>query len=480
MAYQYGDRKQMTLLPNSIEKYVSKDSPVRAYDAFVEALDFRELGISLDPNRRGAPPYDPKAMLKLLVYGYSYGVSSSRKLEREIHNNLTFIWLMGGLKPDFKTISEFRRNHKPALTKVLKQCARMCVELDLVAGNVLFVDGSKIRANAARARSHDKAYYEKQLDLIDERIEKLLHKCEAVDQDEQHLGSLVSMNEELAKAEDLKARIQSVIDRFKDSDRKKLNQTDPDCAIMRSTQGSHASYNVQSVVDDKNGLIVQAEAVSDTSDNDQFSRQITQAHEVTGKACSVGCADAGYADTEDLKKIDSQGIKVIVPYHREPEKAAKDPFSKKAFTYDAENDTYVCPNGHTLKLHWVDPDSGKRHYLIKDRGHCHACEHYGICTKAKKGRKIVRLPSEEVKEKLENLFSDPETQQIYRRRKNYVEHPFGHIKRNLRTQSFLLRGRDGVQAETSVLATCFNVARMITIFGVQELIRKLRLRTVPA
>ena len=98
---------------------------------------------------------------------------------------------MGGLKPDFKTISEFRRNHKPALTKVLKQCARMCVELDLVAGNVLFVDGTKIRANAARARSHDKAYYEKQLSQIDERIEELLHECEATDEDEQHLGSLV-------------------------------------------------------------------------------------------------------------------------------------------------------------------------------------------------------------------------------------------------------------------------------------------------
>jgi hypothetical protein len=86
-------------------------------------------------------------MLKLLVYGYSYGIRSSRKLERETHYNLSFIWLSGGLKPDFKTIAEFRRNNKAALANVLKQCARLCMKLGLIEGNTLFVDGSKIRAN---------------------------------------------------------------------------------------------------------------------------------------------------------------------------------------------------------------------------------------------------------------------------------------------------------------------------------------------
>jgi transposase len=88
---------------------VAPNDPVRAYDAFVEALDFNALGIEMDPNRVGNPEYDPKAMLKLFVYGYSYGIKSSRKLERELYHNLSFIWLMGGLKPDHKTISEFRR-----------------------------------------------------------------------------------------------------------------------------------------------------------------------------------------------------------------------------------------------------------------------------------------------------------------------------------------------------------------------------------
>ena len=125
MAYRFGDRYQLGLFPQSIEDYVAPNDPVRAYNAFVEALDFNALEIEIDPHQVGNSEYDPKAMLKLFVYGYSYGTKTSRKLERETHHNLSFIWLMGGLKPDHKTIAEFRRKNKGALKNVLRQCARM-------------------------------------------------------------------------------------------------------------------------------------------------------------------------------------------------------------------------------------------------------------------------------------------------------------------------------------------------------------------
>ena len=90
MAYRYGKRNQMNMLPQSIEEYIPKDDPVRAYDAFVNALDFNELGIEINSSKVGNSEYDPKAMLKLFVYGYSYGTKSSRKLERATHHNLSF------------------------------------------------------------------------------------------------------------------------------------------------------------------------------------------------------------------------------------------------------------------------------------------------------------------------------------------------------------------------------------------------------
>jgi transposase len=249
MAYRCGDRYQTALFPQSIEEYVAEDDPVRAYDAFVDALNFQELGIELDKNKVGNSEYDPKSMIKLLVYGYSYGVKSSRKLERECHHNIAFVWLMGGLKPDHKTIAEFRRRNKTALKRILRQCARLCIKLDLIAGNVLFVDGTKIRANAARNRTHKRSYYEKLLTDIDRRIEKLLTECESIDRQEQSTGSYVAMDKELAKTQNLRGRIKQVLETFRGSAVEQVNQTSG-CAYHG--QGSRR-YNVQR--DDKQIIV---------------------------------------------------------------------------------------------------------------------------------------------------------------------------------------------------------------------------------
>lgn len=473
MAYRYGTRYQIGLFPQSIEDYVAPSDPVRAYDAFVEGLDFKDLAIEIDPNQVGNSEYDPKAMLKLFVYGYSYGTKSSRKLEREIHHNLSFIWLMGGLKPDHKTIAEFRRKNKEALKKILRQCARMCLKLDLIAGNVLFVDGTKIRANAARGKTHDQVYYEQHLSEIDGRIEQLVEECEKIDEMEKGQKSWVEMDHELTQKKQLKERMQEALKTLKETGRTEINLTDPDCALMHSIQGSHASYNVQSVVDDKNGFIVHAEAVNEATDVNQFASQIDQANEVLEEPCKVACADAGYADTEELQKIDGQQIKVIVPSQRQALHEEEGPFSKSHFRYDKEQNCYWCPEGNRLKHDWTDKKSGKKFYRITKGKICCCCVHYGECTSAKQGRRITRIALEEMKEKFEAQYEEPGSQEIYKKRKTRAELPFGHMKRNLKTDGFLMRGLSGVNAETSLLATCFNMARMITILGVSGLIDKL-------
>ena len=472
MAYRYGDRYQMSLIPRSIEEFVPGDHPVRAYDAFIESLDFAELGIEIDPCRVGNSEYDPRAMFKLLVFGYSYGIKSSRKLEREAHNNLCFIWLTGGLKPDHKTIAEFRRRNRPALKKIFHQSVRMCIGLKLITGNVLFVDGTKIRANASRGKTRTKARYGKLLARIEDRIQELLNECDAVDRQEKGQGSWVKMDRELADKEKLRERIRRVLEEFgpDDRDTKAVNMTDPDCAIMRSPQGSHASYNVQGVVDDENGLIVHAEPVSDTNDARQFARQIDAANDALGSPCEVACADAGYSDVGELEKIDDTGITVIVPSQKQALHHPKeDPFDKSHFIYDPGTDTYTCPEGHTLRFSFTQ-NKGKRQYRMVDSNDCRGCPHFGQCTKSPRGRSIIRLRNEKVKQKLEAQYNEESSRIIYKRRKTKVELVFGHIKRNLKTDSFLLRGLEGVQAETSILALCFNMTRAITILGVRRLI----------
>ncbi len=473
MAYRNGNREQMMLLPRSIEDYVGSGDPVRAFDAFVEALDFNKCGIIIDPRKVGNPGYNPKAMLKLLLYGYSYGFRSSRKLERAVYHNLSFIWLMGDLKPDHKTIAEFRRKNKKAIASVLRQCARLCIDLDLIEGNTLFLDGSKIRANAGIKHTWTKKRCEQSLDKIDARIEAILFECEKVDKQEQELPSVVTMKEELQDKKVLKSKVERILKKLEEEGQKSVNTTDEECAKVKGRQGTHAGYNVQSVVDEKYGLIVNTDVVSEGNDRNQFAEQIDQANDTLGKKCSVACADAGYDNTDELKRLDDQGIKVIVPQQKHTSNKEDTSFDKDKFQYDTEQDCYICPEGHVLSYRTVDTVRKSRTYQITDSSLCMNCQHFTVCTKSKRGRRISRLINEDVRERLKLQYEEPESQEIYKLRQQKAEIPFGHIKRNLKVSAFLMRGRDGAKAEMSLFGTCFNMARMITILGVPGLIEKL-------
>jgi len=463
MVYRYGNRRQINMFPASIEEYVAGDGPVRAYDAFVEALDFNELGIIIDENKAGNSEYDPKAMLKLLIYGYSYGIRSSRKLERAVHHNVSFIWLTGGLKPDHKTIAEFRRKNKKELKEVLKQCARLCIKLKLIEGNTLFVDGSKIRANAFLDNRWTEEKCRKYLKKIDERIDEILTECETVDIEEQDSISIVKLREELNNKEKLKEKISKALEELKREEKDNTNTTDPDSVRIKSRKGTHTGYSAEIAVDEKHGLIVNSDVVSENNDLKQFANQVNQANEVSGNKCKAACADAGFSNTSELEKIDNQGIKVIAPTSRRASKKDVPPFDRRNFKYDKKNDCYICPAGEVL----IPKDF--REILMKyrtvEKSICLECKYFGQCTKSMNGRSIERRYSEDIKERFEEQYKKPEAQEIYKLRKQKVELPFGHIKHNLKFDGFLLRKRNGVKAEMAILGTCFNLTRMISILG---------------
>jgi transposase len=476
MAYRDGtDRKQMMVLPPTLDQYVSKEHPVRAYDAFVDALDFRELGIDLDERKVGTSEYDPRCMLKLLLYGYSYGVKSSRKLEREVHNNLSFIWLMKQLKPDHKTIAEFRRKNRKALGKALKLSARLCMNLGLIEGNILFADSTKLRANAGKANLHKKRWYEDQLEQIDQRIQQLLNQCEQIDKSESHCGSFVQMPKELAKANKLEESIKNALaefsergDKTKDGIERKVNRVDPQSVVVKSPQGTHCGYSMQTVVDDQNGLIVHADVVSEPNDSGQLAVQICGAEADLGRECKMACADAGYSDTTEIEKLESAGKTVVIPSQSQASHKRTEigPYEKSKFSYDAASDCYLCPQGRRLIFRrFQDKARQKRDYRIERPRICRSCGHFGKCTNSKQGRTVTRHVSEELRETVSKRFEQPEIVQIYKRRKARVEHPFGFIKKVLGYGQFLLRGREGVRAEASILATCFNLRRMISLLG---------------
>lgn len=476
MAYKIGNRMQQTFLPNVIDDYVGPKDPVRAYDAFVDALDFAALGIPIQPYKAGANEYYPKEMLKLFVYGYSYGIRSSRKLERACNHNLSFIWLMSNLKPDYRTIARFRSEYKEAIKNVLKQCVRICIELDLIQGNTLFTDGSKFRANASinNTWTHDKC--EEYIKNINKHIDRLLNECEHVDKEEDVQESLVQLKQKIQDKQKLVEKIKGILRTPKESDRQSINAADSDCVKANTRQGTHAVHNVQMSVDEKHGLIVHAETVSQNNDLNQLSEQVVNASQNLNKKPKVVCADAGYHSMQDLEKIDKD-ISLIVPSSKQAQKEnAKHPirpFDKEQFSYDKDKDEYICPEGKRLRYKGNAFSSPRKKAYKADAQDCRRCPHFTVCTKSKNGRKVVRLLEEEFKEHLDSLYQSPKGQGIYKLRKEKCELVFGHIKHNLGAGQLLLRGRHKVNAEISILSTCFNMSRMITLIGIPNLILKL-------
>ncbi len=469
MAYKYGDRNQIALLPPSIEEYVNEDAPVRAYDAIINALDFQDLGIELDDNKVGNSSYNPIAMLKLLAFGYSYGFRSSRKMERACYETLSFIWLMGGLKPDHKTICEFRRKNISALKVVLKQIVRLCIKLELVDGNVLFVDGSKFRGNSSKEKMRSGQWCEKKIAELDNRIDELLIKCEEEDKREAGENSYVKMKKELSQKEKLKKKIEYALSELENKNTKKVNITDPDSGIMKGRQGYHSGYNIQNVVDSKEGIIVHAEAVTEKNDLNQFSDQIKKGMQTTKRKCKAACADAGYSSTDDLDRINSERIDIVVPTPRQVQKKRSKPFEKSQFKYNKKENCYYCPEGCRLKYGGSEASKKTNYYKIEKIEDCQNCKNFGECTVSQKGRRVRRYWNEELKEKFEEQYR--ESQEIYRLRKQKVELPFGHIKYNMGYGQFLLRGLDKVQGEISLLSSCFNITRMISKLGVKGIIK---------
>jgi len=473
MAYIKGNRTQLTLLPQAVDDFIAKDDPVRAYDAFVEALDFDALGLVIDESQPGANPYWPKAMLKLLIYGYTYGIRSSRKLERACHHNLTFIWLTEDMKPDYRTIARFRIANKDIVKNVLRQCARMCLKLGLIEGNTLFVDGTKIKANASLKNTWSKERLQKYEVEITETIERILAECEAVDNAEANAGSLIKLKEELADHKTLQATIAEIAKELKESGKQKLNTTDSDSFVSKSDRGAKMYHNGQVVVDEKHGLIVNTDVVNQSVDANQLNAQAEQSQDTLDKKPKNICADNGYYSIGDIEKLDPE-INVIVPSQgqlikeRTPDKIK--PFSKNVFVYDTTRDCYICPRNKELwRTDLTIPDRPNAIIFQARRCDCKHCTRFGVCTTSVNGRKIIRQANEALMQRLAQIYESDIGQQIYKLRKQKAELPFAHFKHNMNMRQLLLRGIAKVSVELNLCAIGYNLTRMISLLGVTGL-----------
>src|SRR3954451_20107003 len=176
------DRSQLLLLPEAVDDYVGDDNPVRFIEAFVDGLDLAALGfIGTVPKATGRPGYAPGDLLKLYIYGYLSRVRSSRRLEAECHRNIEVIWLLRTLKPDFKTIADFRADNRAAFKSVFRQFTLLCKRLDLFGRELLAVDGTRIKAVNNKDRNFTRNSLQTFIKAADERLADYLARLDQGD-----------------------------------------------------------------------------------------------------------------------------------------------------------------------------------------------------------------------------------------------------------------------------------------------------------
>src|ERR671920_1660401 len=190
MAHLTGhDRSQTLLLPESLDDYVAAENPVRFIEAFVDSLDLTAAGFArIQPKATGRPGYAPADLLKLYIYGYLNRTRSSRRLEAETHRNIEVIWLLRHLKPDFKTIADFRRINHKAFRPVFRQFVLLCRELDLFGKELLAVDGTRIKAVNNKDRNFTRASLRQYIKLADKKLDDYLQRLDHSDATEQSAG----------------------------------------------------------------------------------------------------------------------------------------------------------------------------------------------------------------------------------------------------------------------------------------------------
>ena len=474
MSYIQGaDRRQSQLLPPSVEEYVGENAPVRVIDAFIDGLNLEELGVGrARPAATGRPAYDPRDLLKLYSYGYLNRVRSSRRLEAEAGRNLEVMWLLRNVRPDFKTIADFRKDNRGCFKRVLREFNLLCRKLELFGAELVAIDGAKFKAVNSEKRHYTAEQLQALIQQIDTRIEEYLGHLEVEDAATENLPGTPTVAELQAKLATLKQRREGHAENLQalvQSGRPELSLTDPD---SRGQKKVGVGYNVQIAVDAKHHLIVEAEVVQDQNDLGQLHAMAGCAKATLAVEELSVVADTGYHEAGQLEKCEQEGIETYVPAGRGRNGQApggQTVYPKTDFTYDSVRDVYRCPAGQDLSRGYQDETRGKLRHYYYNVAACGACAQRAECTTARY-RKISRLENEAVVERQAvRVAAKPE---VVAERKTIVEHVFGTL-RLCGHDEFLCRGLEKVRAEFSLSALGYNLRRALNILGVERMLTRL-------
>jgi len=455
------------LLSVCLDDMIPSKHAVRVIDKVVDQIvsQNKELFEEYRENQAGRPSYHQSIMIKLFLYGYFNGIKSSRKLEAETQRNLEVMWLLGELKPDHWTISNYRKEHGKEIKYITKQIRRFLKENGYIKLEEVAIDGTKIKAYANREVLTINKINSK-LENIETKIEEYITKLdeedssedidEAIDRDGieptkkkyvDEIAGLVKQIETLRKQKEIMETEQKAY----------MSATDNDANLMKTREGSIPAYNVQMAVDAEHKMVVATEVVTEETDYNMLPVMVKSVKEEVGDIPDTVIADTGYAKLDLIQEIEKRepGIETFVAVNAEKHEEI-------TFTYDKEKDEYVCSQGKRLIL--AEKNKKQRGSLtnLYKGTECGNCPIKDQCT-ISKNRSKTRYHNQEWRDQYISKMRSVLAKKMLVLRMSTAEHPFGTIKCLMGKIPLLLRGIKKVPIEINLYSTAYNLKRLFNI-----------------
>jgi len=467
MDFQQGfDRNQLLMI--DFNSMVCADSWARIVDLFVEILPIDDLCFNNILQKQGRPPYQASDLLKLYLYGYKNKIRSSRKLAKACTTNIEVIWLIKGLKPSARTIAYFRKNNVSAFKKTFRFFVSLLKDWELIKGETIAIDSFKIRAQNALKNNFNQKKIDRHLQYIDAKIQEYQQALEKADQEDKKQLFEHKIQYQQTKKENYKA----IEKQLQESENTQISLTDPDAkSVVLHRNIINVGYCIQAVCDAEHKLFVNNDTGS-VNDTHALSPMALATKELLKLDTLNVLSDKGYTTGKHLKICEENNI---ITYSSPKEHSSNNNglFDMQIFDYNAEKDTYICPNKQVLTTTGNVYHKGNhrvKHY--KNFKACKDCQLREQCTKARNGRLIERSIYQEALEA--NKKRVQENPDYYRLRQQVTEHQFGTLKRQWGFTFTLMKGKKNVLSEVNILMICYNLRRLVSILGIETLKNKLK------
>jgi transposase len=460
------NRDQLVMM--DFESCLDPNSWARIVDLFVDILPLEELGFKEVLNSQGRPPYRASDLLKLYLYGYKNKLRASRQLEHACKVNLELIWLLKGLSPSARKIAYFRKNNPKAFKQAFRYFVGLLKDWELIEGETIAIDSFKIRAQNALKNNFNQKKIDRHIAYIDAKI---LEYQNQLDQQDKDLDK-EALQGKIAYQTSKKEKYHGLEKQLHQSGEKQISLTDPDArSVVLHRNIINVGYNIQAGCDAKHKLFVNNDTGT-VNDTHALSPMALDAKELLGVRTMDVLADKGYTTAKHIDICSKNGITAYCsPKEHSSQKNGL--FDMQIFKYDAQKDTYNCPDNKILTTNGTVYNKNNhkvKHY--KNRQACKTCTIRSQCTNNKNGRFIERgIYQEALEENQKRVESNPN---YYRLRQQITEHQFGTLKRQWGFTFTLMKGKQNILSEVNLMMICYNLRRAMSILGVKALKTKLK------